>query len=568
MPSELTFKPMGTRVKTRKELERVADIDPRLTRSNYFDNKLLTAEDLNRDQLYIDGRLREVGQTIGYGILEGLDISLDDRDGSITVSPGVAMSAAGRVLELGRELAINLSDRAYISELNQGKHRRLNRSIYAVILRYAEVGADISEVFPTNLADKRGFQYDIISEGVQLGLVRLPLPLAQQHPLYIRANLMRELYSDNTANGSIPEDGVALGVLAISNDKPQWLDAELLRQPLRTSSGAEDLQLDLSRRYQSLFDDVMEERRSRSLEGDFAATDYFSLLPPVGSLPKKSIDPVAGRQGFFPDDFQVWTAPVRKSEVALITKESMVLPPIDLSLKEPMDIIVLAPLSNADYGRYAKGLERPFNSKTRRLSGMDLLKLRLYPRRPVHEIDTDESTWQAIWDTVNEEELIYIRRPLRAAETHVSAIVLAQGTEMPEAPAEPPPPTPSDGGLLQDEDSVFLNRINFKYMGRLRTPQEAEGRTAFEDISSQFGEDAEVVLNCLTVLLRVEPAYNEVIWQSLFTLAERETLEKFRDVLLEHEDKDVKTGEIVIEAGEEFGLDDELLSKWKELIEK
>ena len=99
----------------------------------------------------------------------------------------------------------------------------------------------------------------------------------RQDQLHIRAYLMQQLYSDNTTAAAIPDDAVALGVLSIYNDKPQWLDTELLRQPVRTMQQEGDRQADLYRRYQNLFQDVVEERG----DGNFAAADYFRWLPPA-----------------------------------------------------------------------------------------------------------------------------------------------------------------------------------------------------------------------------------------------------------------------------------------------
>ena len=224
MAIELTFTPLGTQFKTLIGLERVTDVDPRLTRSYYFDSRLLTAEDLNRDQIYLDGRLREVGQALGYGILRGLETSLSNVDGTITVNPGIGITRDGRVLELTRELSIDLGDRATLSELNKGSFRRIDRSLYVVVVRYTENGTDVAEAFPNDLGGQRNFQYDVISEGVQLSLVRLLQPLGNQNTISLRANLLREWLGDNTGGGAVPEDGVALGVLAFSNDKPQgWI---------------------------------------------------------------------------------------------------------------------------------------------------------------------------------------------------------------------------------------------------------------------------------------------------------------------------------------------------------
>ena len=68
---------------------------------------------------------------------------------------------------------------------------------------------------------------------------------------------------------------------------------------------------------------------------------------------------------------------------------------------------------------------------------------------------TVADVWQAIWDRTEEDNLFYLRRPTRAAETAISGIVLALGTSLPEA--EEPVESPADsGGLLDDEDSVLF----------------------------------------------------------------------------------------------------------------
>ncbi len=568
MATELSFMPIGTQVNTKDGLERVADVDPRLTRSYYFDSRLLTAEDLNRDQIYLDGRLREVGQALGYGILRGLEISLSPLDGVITVKTGIGVTRAGRVLELTRELNIDIGDRATIFELNNGSSRRFDRALYVVVVSYAEVGTDVAEAFPTDLSANRAYQYDVISEGVQLSLMRLPQAFGQQNSISLRANLLREWLGDNTAGGFVPEDGVALGVLAVTNGKPLWLDAELLRQPLRAYNKAGDLQQDLARRYENVLADLLAERMHSSLNGDFAAADYFRLLPPVGSLPKDAINPVTGRQGYFPKNFNIWTAPVRVSDIELLRAESMALPPIDLSSGEPIDIIVLAPLSNALYGQFAQRLERPLDTQTRLLPAQDLLRLRLYPQPPVHELDTDKNTWQSIWDRIGSDDLFYIRRPLRAAETRLSSIVLAQGVHLPPPPPAIEIPTPADGGLLQNEDGAFLNRINLKQLTQLRPSEDNDAVDAIKTIVQKFGDDALATQLVANALIRIERSYDKVVWPTLLALAAKENaLAKFVDQLQNPEFADLNTGKLVNKVGSDFGFDNTLLDAWAKLAD-
>jgi len=562
--TDIIFQPLGSPVSDGKGVDAIADIDPRLTRTNYFDGRLLTAEDLTRDQIYLDQRLREVGRVLGSGIMSGLALSLDPFTGRLHLQPGRALTSAGRVLELHRELTADLNDRGLISRLNDGLYRRFNRALYAVVLRYTEVGTDIAEVFPTDLGAKRGFQYDLITESVQLGLVPLPIPLAQQSQLQIRARLMREFFGSDQVHGLVPEDAVALGLLAIADDRPRWLDAELLRYPVRNEPKAGDLQMDLARQYHRLLADVLDARRSGSLNGDFAARDYFTLIPPAGALPKEAVDPVGGRQGFFPENYNVWIAPVRRSDAALVRQESMGLPAIDLSLKEPVDIAVLAPLTNEEYGHFAARLTHESAQASRRLPQLDLLRLKLYPVRPVHALDLDADVWQAIWDRTTEEELFYLRRPARAAETAISSIVLALGSELPEAPE--PVETPADqGGLLEDEESVLLRRINFAMLALQRPPVDQEGQEALVDLTAEFGQQAVAVTSGLQILLSIEPRYDPLVWQTLLALARNDALAPFAADLTAAAAEPTATGAKVAAIGNTLGLAAGLLNRWPDL---
>jgi len=393
--------------------------------------------------------------------------------------------------------------------------------------------------------------------------VPLPIPFPQQSPLFIRARLMRELLGNDQLSGLMTEDAVPLGVLAVQDDTPQWLDPELLRQPARRAPGPGDLQADLARQYERLLGDVLAARRAGGLTGDFAAANYFALLPPVGMLPKEAIDPVNGRQGFFPENYQVTIAPIRQSDVELIKAESLSLPFIDLGANDPVDVIVLAPLSNLDYGHYAAQLERT-NPPGRDLARLDPLRLKLYPTAPVHALDTDANIWTQIWDRLGERQPLFVRRPTRAAETGISGIVLALG-----APVPPPTttvPGPADGGgLIQDEDAVFLRRLDLDFLAGLRAPVGAGGAAAFAQLKAQVGGDAQAVRTCAAILLRIERQYDELIWPTLRDLAAGGHLAAF---LREITRTGVQgtTPEMVVEAGTTLALATAILAPWSALV--
>lgn len=449
-----------------EEAERVASLDPRLSRTHYFDGRLLKATDLTRDQIYLDERSREIGRALGSGIVQGLELELTG-DYRLIVSAGMALAPSGRMLELnGRKLEANLADYASISQYNQGTHRHLRRGLYAVVLHYTEIGTDAAEVYPRDLAEQRKFHFNSYSEGVVLTLVPLRIPLPSDNPLEARSSLVRELLPYAGQLPEIPDDGVALGLIAISNERPIWLDHHLLRRPLRHDNPEAILQQNLYRHYQELLAAVLSERRAAGLDGDFQASRHFRLLPPAGPLPKAAIEPGSGRQGFFPEHYRVHIAPVRRDDIPALLRESMVMPVLDLEAKGGAEIMVLAPLSDQQFAWLARRLEANPNriklSRESRLAGFDPLRLRLFP--PTREIDTDTHTWNAIWSKIADEELIYVTRPPRAAETHISGVVLASGYEIPEK-LPLPEQSPADTAALEQakkhirDQEIVINKL-------------------------------------------------------------------------------------------------------------
>ncbi len=442
MAITINFQPfaLGT---TGTDGNRMGSIDPRLSRTNYYDGQLLKASDLTRDQIYLDERLLELGQSFGSGIAEGLELSLVD-DHLLRVGPGLAIAPSGRVLQLsGRSLQADLQNSALIATLNQGVYRHFQRGLYAVALQHAEVVSGVAEAYPADLESRRQWRVSAYSEGVELVLVPLSVPLPRGNGLAVRAALARELVQASGRLALPSDDAVALGLLAIEQMRPQWLDFGLVRRPLRSPLAGEAVQLDLAAHYRELFADVLASRQSAGQRGGFAASQYFRLLPPCGPLPKAAIDPVAGTQTFFPKEYDLGIAPVRRSDLPRLLADSSLLAPIDLERDQDIDLMVLVPLDEQAFALRARQLEAdPSVGATGRsglLARLDVLSLRLFAAPPVHRIDTDAAVWKQIWDNVPEHDLLFVRRPPRTAETNVSAVVLARGFTLP-APEKGLPP--------------------------------------------------------------------------------------------------------------------------------
>lgn len=595
--SDILFQPLGPAIAAPLSVTPGSDVEPRLTRTHYFDGRLLTAEDLTRDQVYLDERLREFGRVLGSGIVFGLELSLEkSQGGRLIVQRGLGVTGRGRVLEVGSRLEVSLADRAHIADVNEGRNRYFSRALYAVVLNFAEVATGTAEVFPKDLGNKRGAQHSVVTEAVQLGLVPLPLPLSHQEALTIRAELMKTLLGNDTIWTLIPEDSIALGVLAIQDDTPQWLDAELLRHPLREDVGFGDLQRDLARQYERLLDDILLRRTAGGLGGNFAAREYFSILPPASVAPKQAFDPVSGAQRFFPENFSVHIAPVRATDVDTMVAESMGLPVIDLKSTGPVDVVVLVPLPDQEYGALARRLERPYQSESRRLPGMDPLGLRLFPRQPIHRIDTDVDVWRAIWDRHDSMRLTYVRRPTRAAETELSAIVLAQGAVIPVVDTERATPTPSpleisvsppENGTtnppgnpppirvsvrapetspprLLSEDGVFLRYVDLATLWRHRPGLGETPLTSLPRLSAHASRIAGT-LDVLTVLLVTDRRYDAAVGPTLEELAAAGRLAEAAGSL--RREPTLGLDDLIIPEANELGVSERTRSRWIALRE-
>ena len=425
--SENPFSPMAS-YDTQKTISSISSLDPKLSRTHYYDGRLLRASDLTRDQFYLDERLREVGRALGQGIVNGFDVTLLPNR-QLQVSGGIAVTPSGRVLELETpQTIVNLTDAALINELNPG-FRSLEPGLYVVVVRYAEQGSGSAEIYPRDLQAERGFHFNAYQEGVQFGLVKLPinLPLekiqrisAQEVSVYIRALLVRQLVMGTSGQPQIiGEDAVALGVMGVEYGIAQWLDKGLLRRPFRSVQAMNYMQQDLYAHYEELFTDILSLRNSTASQDKFLAARYFSVLPPVGSLPKMAIDPINAYQHYFPAKFEVSISPVREDDLPSLIQQSLALEPIDLATDKDVDILIAIVLDDVNFSLVARKLDKRDDDEIPHLEEylLDPLSTKMAQQ--------ESDIWQKLWDTAK--KIVYLRRPIRAAETQVSAVVLARG---------------------------------------------------------------------------------------------------------------------------------------------
>jgi hypothetical protein len=610
MPHAIGFQPFVIPEISQEGL-RKSSLDPFLSRSNYFDGRLLKASDLTRDQQYLDERLLQTGRVLGAGVVTGLTAELST-DQQITVSPGLAITASGRVLEAVNKLKVDLTERATIATLNQPPLRYFNRGLYAVVLQYSEKGVGIAETYPEDIGKTTEPRINSYEEGVELVLLPLGVTFPSGGELSTRAALAGQFFSQIAPLPEIPDDGVALGLLAIDKNIGQWLDRSLLYRPAGIHLQSNAFQQLLAAHYEELLEDVLTTRNWSSLNKTFTAQQYFQWLPPVGSLPKQAVDPQAGLQSYFPESFSVSIMPVRQEDLPVLEQEAMLQEVIDLKQDKLVEIMILAPLADDDFNFYARRLEsptavvesEPFALSARLLPTLLPLSLSVRPVRRLQPDTVKPDYWRNLWDRVGDKPLRYLRRPARIAENHVSTVVLARGFELPEAlPATNTELEQLNQRLLvaeqarntlqaqlQTRNQQLSNakqeyaQLKVDYENLLNTGGQSPGTGLAAQIEARGIRDKSTLsaarkyldqlsnqpkLQELTakVLSGLDSVYDRAFWPSMMQLLEAGNAENLLQKLLEQLQANKPAHDVMIDLGPNAGLKDDSVQLWKRTAE-
>src|SRR5437763_14948146 len=81
----------------------------RLTRLNYFDGRLLRAENLRAEQQYLRDLNSLSNQGGGAGVVGGFDVSQSSGD-ALVVAAGLAIDASGNVILLPEQVAVDAQE--------------------------------------------------------------------------------------------------------------------------------------------------------------------------------------------------------------------------------------------------------------------------------------------------------------------------------------------------------------------------------------------------------------------------------------------------------------------------
>ena len=167
-------------------------------------------------------------------------------------------------MDPAQAVTVDLGNRAVLQTLNRSPSGRLGNGLYAICLTLAEGQRGLAEVFPTTVDEQRRPRPDRIVEGVRVELVQLDLPLKRGRDVIARAQLAPLLAGNRPRQ--LDDDSVALAVLAVWDDRPQWCDSLLLRHAPRELGIRNQRSEDLAHHYEELVQDIRSDRAEYGLQ--------------------------------------------------------------------------------------------------------------------------------------------------------------------------------------------------------------------------------------------------------------------------------------------------------------
>jgi hypothetical protein len=321
--------------------------DERRRRPFYFDGRFLAARDLTNEQNYFLTRQADLGQAGGAGVVHGLMVR-KVRGPFIRIEAGSGVTTSGEMVVLYNTIPqLDLSNIPEIQRLNSAfglsqipvEPFRTRSGIFILALRPVEFTANPIGSYPTSITGQRTTEDGDIVEGSAITLIPYPDEGARSDSAMRRSRIARKIFVERGTKG-VPAGVLPLAMIAIDRNVVQWVDPYMVRREVGAEHG-DILGLGYAPRalreayllqYEFQLSELMIERAARGFH--FAATEYFYSLPPAGHLPAAAIDVGDFTQIFFPPAMQVDLSIVPEDEVAALLEDSLLLPPVDLSLND------------------------------------------------------------------------------------------------------------------------------------------------------------------------------------------------------------------------------------------
>lgn len=445
-------------------------------RPRYFDGKFLSARDLTRDQSYFLARQAGYARALGPGVVEGLEVGAGVSSSDLLVRPGFGYTSAGELVSLSGAVRVSLAQlfrlqtlASQLGTLRQARPPLRNRTgLFVLGLRALEFSANPVAAYPTSLDGPRHVEEGDIIEASALTLSYL----ADAPPDRIdamRSQLARDAFV-NDALPAMPAEILPLAVLALQGDQVRWVDTHLARRAVGQAH-ADVLGFGFAPRllreaHLAQYSQQLRELMARSLAGRPTASQYFAALPPAGPMPAAAVNTQDFSQSWFPPGVQADLCLVPEDEIALLVEESLLLPPIDLSLNAEAlaatAVAILVPVARESLMRTAARLQRRIersvkalaaagNVKRSPLDAMRAFEARRLFQQPTPVVEPPDGV-DGVWAELlaAQPQLWYTRRRNLAMRPQIEGQVVAVL------------------GADEDEDAVIKKRFPVELLPRVR----------------------------------------------------------------------------------------------------
>lgn len=467
--------------------------DERLRRTLFFDGLFLTADNLTNEQLYFLTRQADLGQASGTGIVNGLRVAPGANETTLTIEPGLGITPSGDMVALtaAPQLTIDLAELADQQRLDNvfglslvPRPSPVNLTgLFILGLRPVEYTTNQVASYPTTLTGERSTHDGDIVEATAVSLI----PFAEGRSIgeldIRRSAVAYDLFVAQN-RPKLPNNFLPLSIVAMNRGFLVWVDDYLIRRELgaeqsdilgmgfapRASREAFFLQ------YQNHLNDVLSTVGNQS----FAASRFFKALPPAGEMPAQAINPADFTQTYFPAEVEVQFSIIPDDEIGALIEESLLLPPIDLTLSGPQlestSVLVLLPVPRRELGNWQTSLQNRLTRTLRTaapgviyrrkpLETLLSLKARRFPIAfPTPAETLDDDAWRSALSRF--ERLWYIRRRNLAYREDIVGLISEISVppttiEIPpideiEPPVITEPPIePAEGDPLEDDPNIL-----------------------------------------------------------------------------------------------------------------
>ncbi|MGG6297046.1 hypothetical protein ACQ4M4_21845 [Leptolyngbya sp. AN02str] len=370
-------------------------LDNRRERPLYFSGRFLAAQDLTADQSYFLSRQAALNRTLGFGVVQGLDIQLGSNPFTVEITPGYGVTPNGEIVAIATKqpFPVRLNRLALIQTLDAtfGLVTQPNepvwsqRGLFILALRPVEYFDNSIALYPTSLTERKTqtTHYGNIVEATAVSLIRYRNTSSDNWD-QLQADVAREIFLANVPL-DLPADVLPLAMLALNNGTIIWIDTAMVRRELggRSELGVETVSQALRSAHIQQYQQHLA-RVEQNFTPAIAATSYFRALPPAGKLPKTAVNPNTFTQTYFPAEMAVELTVVPTDELAVLVTDSLLLPPIDLQAEsdelEGISVLIVIPLKRQEIQTFKGQLSQIDNevrlTRTLRLAAPGLIAKR------------------------------------------------------------------------------------------------------------------------------------------------------------------------------------------------